>query len=69
MNMVLHPHVSIVFLSNPPIAISNLPYCSSHRMEAAHLLFGVLRILGTLISGTGHGHMTVATFLAAPTSK
>jgi hypothetical protein len=31
-NLVLHRHVHvcIVFLPNPPIAISNLPYCSSH---------------------------------------
>jgi hypothetical protein len=29
-NLLLHRHVCIVFLPNPPIAISNLPYCSSH---------------------------------------
>jgi hypothetical protein len=29
-NLVLHRHVCIVFLPNPPIAISNLPRCSSH---------------------------------------
>jgi hypothetical protein len=29
-NKVLHRHVCIVFLPNPPRAISNLPYCSSH---------------------------------------
>ena len=28
-NMVLHRHVCIVFLPNPPIAILELPYCSS----------------------------------------
>ena len=27
-NPVFHRHVRIVFLPNPPIAISNLPYCS-----------------------------------------
>ena len=25
-------HMCIVFLPNPPIAISNLPYCSSHGL-------------------------------------
>ena len=28
-NMVLHRHVCIVFLPNPPIAILELPYCLS----------------------------------------
>ena len=28
-NMVLHRHVCIVFLPNPPIGILKLPYCSS----------------------------------------
>ena len=28
-NMVLHPHVCIVFLPNPPIGVRKLPYCPS----------------------------------------
>ena len=33
--------------------------CPLNPMQAAHLLFGVLRIFGTLMNGTEESHMTV----------